>query len=412
MDKIRLGVVGVGRGRTFMRASEAVGVELVAICDTWEERLREVGKALGVTTYADYDRMLEHDLDAVVLANYWHEHAPFAIKAFEAGLHVMSECAACHTLAQGVALARAFEQSGKVYMFAENYPYMLFNQEMRRLYRAGKVGELRYAEGEYVHPSPAEESAARSCGYNHWRNWMPRTYYCTHSLAPIMFITETRPVQVNALIVPYDYDDPALTMTVRRGDTAGVILCRMDNGAVVKLLQGSLRGHGNFVRIHGNKGLMENCRHADKNRVRVWREPWEKEAGEPVETVYLPDFPAHHQEAVRAGHGGGDFFTLYHFADAIRAREQPFLDVYRGIDMSIVGILAYRSALQNGAPLEVPDFRDESVRVGYENDRQSPDPATPEADRLPSSILGQIDLSPQARAFVKEVWARQGYFDD
>ena len=57
-------------------------------------------------------------------------------------------------------------------------------------------------------------------------------------------------------------------------------------------------------------------------------------------------------------------------------------------------------------------FDNMSVRVGYENDRQSPDPATPEADRLPSSILGQIDLSPQARAFVKEVWARQGYFDD
>jgi predicted dehydrogenase len=297
-------------------------------------------------------------------------------------------------------------------MFAENYPYMVFNQEMRRLYRAGKVGELRYAEGEYVHPSPAEEVLARSCGYDHWRNWIPRAYYCTHSLAPIMYITDTRPVQVNALIVPHDFDDPALTMTVRRSDTASVTLCRMSNGAVAKIVEGSLRGHGNFVRIHGNRGLMENARHGDKNRLRIWREPWDKERGEPVETVYIPDFPEHHELARRAGHGGGDFFTLYHFAQAIRTGEQPYLNVYRAIDMSIVGVLAYRSALLSGAPVEVPDFRDESERRQYEDDRKSPNPATPEADRLPSSILGEIEPSPEARAFAKEVWASHGYYGE
>ena len=52
--------------------------------------------------------------------------------ALTAGKHVMSETAACHTLGEGVALARAVEKSGKIYMFAENYPYMVYNQEMRR----------------------------------------------------------------------------------------------------------------------------------------------------------------------------------------------------------------------------------------------------------------------------------------
>ena len=97
---IRVGVAGVGRGRSFMRSAKATGMTLVAICDTWEERLKEVGQDLGVTTYTDYDAFLDHDLDAVVLANYFHEHAPFAVKALTAGKHVMSECAACHTLEQ------------------------------------------------------------------------------------------------------------------------------------------------------------------------------------------------------------------------------------------------------------------------------------------------------------------------
>ena len=83
---------------------------------------------------------------------------------------MISECATCHTLAEGVSLARTVEQSGKVYMFAENYPYSAYNQEMRRLYQSGLIGEFKYGEGEYIHPDPAEVKLARSCGWNHWRN--------------------------------------------------------------------------------------------------------------------------------------------------------------------------------------------------------------------------------------------------
>ena len=78
--KIRVGVIGVGRGRSFAGgASETVGMELVALCDRWEKKLDEAGAEFGVATYTDYDEFLEHDMDAVVLANYFHQHAPFAI---------------------------------------------------------------------------------------------------------------------------------------------------------------------------------------------------------------------------------------------------------------------------------------------------------------------------------------------
>ena len=82
---IRVGVVGVGRGRSFMQAAAATGMELVAICDIWEERLIAEGKALNVPTFVDYDEFLGCDMDAVVLANYFHQHAPFAIKSLNAG---------------------------------------------------------------------------------------------------------------------------------------------------------------------------------------------------------------------------------------------------------------------------------------------------------------------------------------
>jgi hypothetical protein len=181
---------------------------------------------------------------------------------------------------------------------------------------------------------------------------------------------------------------------------------------VGKSLHGGLRGHGNYVRIHGNKGVMENTRHGDKQRLRVWREPWEKRKGEPVETVYKPDFPNHHQEATRAGHGGGDFFTSHHFAEAIRTGEPPYLDVYRGIDMSIAGIQAWRSVLADSAPMDVPDFRVESVRKKHAKDDWSPDPDRRKGGQPPSSLLGEIKPSDEARKLAKKVWAERGYYGE
>lgn len=407
---IRVGVVGARRGRSFARsAAPYLGMELVALCDTWEERLNAVGAELGVTTYTDYDTFLEHDLDAVILANYFHQHAPFAIKALKAGYHVMSETAACHTLGEGVELVRTVEKTGKIYMFAENYPYMLHNQEMRRLYRKGKLGTFMYGEGEYVHPMSADSTNHLSPGRNHWRNWVPATYYSTHALAPVMFITDTWPVKVNGFVMPFRDDDPTVPRKVRQSDASSMIALRMDNGAVVKLLQVYLRGHGNFVRIHGSKGLAENLRVGDGSMVRLVREQYHERQVDPKEQIYLPEFPKYGRDAARHGHGGGDFFMNYHFAEAIRKNEPPYLDVYRGVTMSIVGPLAYRSALNDSHTVDIPDFRKEADRRKYAADDWSPDPERRKKGQPWPSIEGKKTFSEQQFRHARKIWKKQGY---
>ena len=260
---IRVGIIGVGRGQNFADgATELVGMKLVALCDTWEEKLHAVGTRYGVTTYTDYDRFLEHEMDAVILANYFHEHAPFAIKALRAGKHVMSECACNTTLAEGVALCRAVEQTGLVYMIAENYPFTRFNMEMRRLYHTGEIGRVTYAEGEYNHPMDTESAYRISPGGKHWRNWIPSTYYCTHALAPLMYITDTMPVSINGLAIAV----PEVTDSLfRYNDPGSVILCRMDNGAVFRLFGLWLPGHSNWYRVH-----RDVRRHGNRPRPRLF----------------------------------------------------------------------------------------------------------------------------------------------
>ncbi|MBR4889546.1 MAG: hypothetical protein IKU17_10420 [Clostridia bacterium] len=72
--KIRIGVMGVYRGTSMMHyCSIADNAELVAVCDKWEEGL-EIQKAnhpdWNIAYYTDFDDFIQHDMDAVVLANY------------------------------------------------------------------------------------------------------------------------------------------------------------------------------------------------------------------------------------------------------------------------------------------------------------------------------------------------------
>jgi predicted dehydrogenase len=182
MDRaVRVGVLGLRRGAAMARLAQQIGMELVAVCERDDRRREQAATALGAHAYREVEPFLDHVMDAVILVNDFDQHAPVAIQALERGLSVLSETAACRTLAEGVALVEATERSDGVYMFAENYPNMPLIREMRRRYAAGDIGEVRYAEAEYL-DEPADLMAMVT-DRSHWRARTPATCYCTHSLA-------------------------------------------------------------------------------------------------------------------------------------------------------------------------------------------------------------------------------------
>lgn len=169
-------------------------------------------------------------------------------------------------------------------------------------------------------------------------------------------------------------------------------------------------GHSNWYRVHGTKGAMEITRgpgYFGPVLIRVWHEAWTREKNQPLERTYVPEWPEKGDLASKAGHGGGDFWVNWYFAEAIRTRKQPFLNVYRAVAMSSIGILAWKSALEDGKPYDVPDFSKESERKKYENDDASPFPDAQTSKRLPSSILGFI--KPEDITFARKIWNKMGY---
>lgn len=117
--KIKVGVFGAYRGMTMINVmARHPDAELVAICDKYEpllERCKKVAEETGskITYYTNFDDFFNHDMDAVVLANYANEHAPFAIRLLYSGRHVVSEVLPVETLAQAVQLVEAVEKAAR-----------------------------------------------------------------------------------------------------------------------------------------------------------------------------------------------------------------------------------------------------------------------------------------------------------
>lgn len=383
MNKIKIGVFGSKRGNDIAKNFQMLGCEIVAVCDgdidIRESTMKKLGD--GIAVYDDFDSFIEHEMDAVILANYFHEHAPYAIRCLEKGIHVYSECISNGTMAEGIELLRAARKSKAIYMLAENYPQMLFNLEMQRVCKTGKLGKILYAEGEYNHPGNPHASNIVDLRrwlnpyVEHWRNTLPRCYYLTHSLGPLMRATGATPKRVTAYTVhsPISYQD--VMNAAQSGDAVSVMLTQNDDGSVFRFVANSaFGGEHNSYRICGKKGQIENLRGMD-GKVMLRYNPWDTPEGEESTQLYMPEWNDEQEDLIKeSGHGGGDFVTARMFLEYIKEGRQPDMpfDVKSAVTMSSVAILAHRSVLNGNQAFDIPDFDREEDCKQYENDRETP----------------------------------------
>jgi len=379
MKQVRIGIFGANRGGDYITALLANDANIVAICDKDEFWLNKRKEQMGdkVAYYTSFDEFIEHPMDAVLVANYFHEHAPFAIRCLEKGLHVLCECTAAGTMAECVQLVRAAEKSKAKYMLCENYPFMKFNREIKRICDEGTLGKLLYAEGEYNHPVSSSDAAFMR-KYKpfpeHWRNYLPRTYYITHSMAPIMYAVGGEPVRVSAQGIFCPFDDSMAISGSHCGDRAAIITTLNHDGSVYKVSGcAGFGAHGNSYRVCGTEGQVENLRGMGSQvmlRYNKWNVP---ENLQKPDNLYEPSWNHPKADLIeKEGHGGGDFLVVEAFLKCVMEDTEPPFDVYFATKMSAVAIQAHRSVLAKGEAFDVPDFRKEEDRAKWENDWETP----------------------------------------
>ncbi len=419
-NRLKIGVFGAYRGMTMIRVlAQHPDAQLVAVCDKYVpalDKVRELAEEHGlqVALYTDFESFFAHDMDAVVLANYANEHAPYAIRLLKSGRHVLSEVLPCETMAQAVALIEAVEESGKIYAYAENYCYMWHTFEMWRRFETGEIGELQYAEGEYIHDCTSIWPSITYGDKNHWRNNMFPTFYCTHSFGPIMTITNCRPVKVSGFITRENTQNRPLGS--RSGFRSGIEMVTMDNGAIVRSVHGGLKREPGSVnyRVFGMKGMMESeaftpsyAPEGQKPELHVYIEGEKLCVGK--NEAYVPDAAAFSSMAKNfASHGGSDFYPTHFFIEKILGRpdgQKYSIDVYSAVDMGIVGLLAYRSALAGGMPMDVPNLRNPAEREKWRYDNKCTNPAIAQGeDLLPCTPNGNLTYDDAVYEEVRQIW--------
>ncbi len=147
MDKVRLGVVGLGNMGTAHASQVAAGkiprCVLAAVCDAEPERLKTFDPKLRFTlTEAMFG---SGQVDAVLIATPHPSHVSLGVAAMSAGLHVLVEKPIAVHKAEALRLLAAAEAAGPGIVFAA-----MFNQRtdpryqrLRALLQSGELGPVR-----------------------------------------------------------------------------------------------------------------------------------------------------------------------------------------------------------------------------------------------------------------------------
>lgn len=146
MGKIRVGVIGVGSfGELHVAAYQTLwGVEVTALCDPREERLREVGERYGIVgRHRDYRELCaREDVDLVSVVTPEGEHRAPALAAASQGKHLFVEKPLATTLEDGEAILQAASQAGVQLMVGHLLRFENKYATVKRLLEEGRLGRV------------------------------------------------------------------------------------------------------------------------------------------------------------------------------------------------------------------------------------------------------------------------------
>jgi predicted dehydrogenase len=179
-DVVRIGLIGVGsRGKALLgNLLKSTQCRVVAVCDDYpahlERAIRLAGSARG---FSDYRAMLDwRQFDAVAIATHLSAHAPIALDALDAGVHVFCEKAMARTINDCLAMvtkakaARRVLQIGHQRMFSPHYLEIA-----ERVHRGdlGKVTQIRaywHRNHNWRRPVPAGSGLERKINWRLYRD--------------------------------------------------------------------------------------------------------------------------------------------------------------------------------------------------------------------------------------------------
>ena len=340
---IRVGIAGHGVcsfGGAF-HFQDHPNVTVAAVADLDPDKRAGLAQACRCeTVYSSCEELIEDDsLEAVFVATDAPSHARLAIAALKAGKHVASAVPAVFGSLEDAdelfAVARTADRS---YMMFETSYYHEDLHTMREMYKAGALGKVIYAEGEYWHHFPTPLAA-----HEGWRTGLPPQWYPTHSNAYYVGVTGGSFTEVSCMGVPSDVDH-LKPENNRYGNPFGteIALFRTGEGGMARMgVSWDTPGVGGEMgRIRTEKGTVYG----------KFQNDGQDQAPKEFSRPPLPP-------GVEAGsHGGSHGYLMSEFVEAMLLDRTPLIDVAQSLNMTVSGIVAHQSALRDGELLKIPQY--------------------------------------------------------
>lgn len=358
MDTIRVGVVGLGQGRSHLRAFQVQeGCRVVAVCDQQEQLARRVAQEMAVErVYTRLDDLLaDRAIDLVVVATPDHLHGSHAIAGLEAGKHVLSEIPMATTLEECRRIIELTDRSGLKYQMGNQVRYAFCLQDVQRLIAAGELGEIFYGEGEYLHEM-ADIVSHREA--DHWRIH-PATPQTTllgggpHAIDTLRWLMGVDFVEATA----YSAGQQSPWQTTH----TTVALFKTSNGGVAKVTvsYGMARPYCLYYGVYGSQGSFERSRDQGGATQETTNYLYHRRlaGASRMIPVTLPNW--NNPQIARRhtlGHGTMEIEQAQRFLAAIREDREPDIGPREAARSIAAGICALQSARQGGGPVPIPSF--------------------------------------------------------
>lgn len=339
MRKINVGIIGLGRnGRAHLRSHLELGKSnIVALCDRNERRLEEAGRELGITALYTDDRFFDHlGMEAVSINTGDDAHVDPFLKAVGAGKHILIEKplanseADIHTMVAAAAAHPELKiQVGYVLRF--NPVFVKIHQ----LAREGKLGDIYYLEGDYIHNLLYQANQTDEVTGHNWylEEEIPMVGGGSHALDLLRWISGKEVTQV------WTYANH-VAFPAMHHDDCQVSLFQFADGTIAKVaaLYAPRCGMAPYynLRVYGTNATV------DRDTVAISQSPDE---------VHPPFVP------VEANRVVGHPFTpeIEDWLDAIREDRTPCCPLTDGANSCIAALCAVR-ATQEGGQVEIPVF--------------------------------------------------------
>ncbi len=392
---ISIGLVGLGSfGNDFapMFKSHPL-VDRVALCDQepervkfWADKEAFADKFDPKDAFAEFDAILESDVDALVIITQHWLHAPMSVRAMEAGKHVycavplISVPDADEILGWCDKVVETAQRTGQIFMFGETTFYRPQTMYCRRRAAEGAFGDFVYAEGEYFHDVDhgLREVWTRRLGSRSGREHAKELeaykrrgivggpmHYPTHSTGGPISVMNAHAVKAAAL--PF----AARLHKDHCGETPAneTALFRMSNGAHMRICEYREIGHRGreMFRVYGNQASFEHDTWCDKTSTTPLTEkdmrdplpPEVQQAFQGFRALLAPDrskLSAKEREDFLGGHGGSHSYLVHEFVSAVAENRTPACTARDAAHYTAAGAVAHKSALRDGEWFDVPHW--------------------------------------------------------